>query len=763
MDPQGSRCIVALVGLVVKGTLVRRLRDVRLADAPRIGNKAAMLGELIAAGVRVPDGVVLDWAAAALPAADREALLQSAAEELGGESFAVRSSGVSEDGADRSFAGLYETVLNVRASELGGAFETVVGSVRNAPVDRYDPGSSDEMAVIVQKMVHAVAAGVALTADPVTGDRSTCVVTAVKGVGAPLVGGEVPGEEWRVRDRRATLTRRLENAIDAETALAVADVARRIAQLRDSPQDVEWALGRDGFLWIVQARPMTALPPEVSWTAPAPGAFSRSYRFGEWIAEPVTPLFESWLLSGMENRLHAILRKELGQVAPQPYHVVVHGWYFYSVNWASPKTVARNLPRLLLKAIRDPRRVAGILPATARHSVGVFEQDWRSELQPRYRAAVATAEARVERHVVGELPGLIDDLAGLAGEYFTSIAALSGAAYKLELNLASFYAAHLRDSVGWSHLPLLAGFDPPAGAQGPAVVSLDWWHEPLAAGPDGGTRRSTNPRVVTERHAAEAASEAALKGSPRRLRQFRRLLREAQHLISIREEQTQELTLPWPVLRRAVVRLGEELVALGRISAADDIFFLTREEVLGGLAGPTAGEVDIEARRTLHAQQARLVPPLLLGDVPPLVARMLHGFTKTVGARQSDRALVSGTPASAGRATGLVRVIRGADEFGDLQLGEILVAPLTAPAWTSLFSRAAGVVTDVGSAAAHASLIAREFGIPAIVGTGDATQRLRTGMRVTVDGGTGTVELAWQNQEGPAEAGPSLHSGLDYG
>jgi pyruvate,water dikinase len=89
-----------------------------------------------------------------------------------------------------------------------------------------------------------------------------------------------------------------------------------------------------------------------------------------------------------------------------------------------------------------------------------------------------------------------------------------------------------------------------------------------------------------------------------------------------------------------------------------------------------------------------------------------------------------------------VRVIRLADEFDQLLEGEILVSPITAPAWTPLFRRAAAVVTDVGSPAAHASIIAREFGIPAVVGCGDATARLRTGMRVTVDGSTGNVEAA---------------------
>jgi len=105
-------------------------------------------------------------------------------------------------------------------------------------------------------------------------------------------------------------------------------------------------------------------------------------------------------------------------------------------------------------------------------------------------------------------------------------------------------------------------------------------------------------------------------------------------------------------------------------------------------------------------------------------------------------AIVSGWPASPGQVTGIVRVILDPQEFDELMPGEILVAPVTAPAWTPLFNRAAAVVTDVGSVAAHASIIAREYGTPAVVGCGDATARLHTGMRVTVDGNTGNVELA---------------------
>jgi pyruvate,water dikinase len=99
-------------------------------------------------------------------------------------------------------------------------------------------------------------------------------------------------------------------------------------------------------------------------------------------------------------------------------------------------------------------------------------------------------------------------------------------------------------------------------------------------------------------------------------------------------------------------------------------------------------------------------------------------------------------PASPGRATGPVRIVRGPAEFDRLLPGEILVAPTTSPAWTPLFTRAAAVVTDGGSVTAHASLVAREYGLPAVVAAEGATERLRDGMIVTVDGSAGTVELA---------------------
>jgi len=442
----------------------------------------------------------------------------------------------------------------------------------------------------------------------------------------------------------------------------------------------------------------------------------------------------------MEERMHAFFFEQLGQRAPRPLHVVVNGWYFYSMNWTAPGSMLRNLPRLLWHLARNPRVVAGITPSTVRHSFPLLERMWRADFSPRYRAAIERAEARVEATPLDELPALIDEMAGLAGEAFGWLAALTGAAYKMELNLAGFYQRHLRPSLGGSHLPLLTGFALPEGETPHAVTSLDWFYPVTTTSPPPAADLA---RLTETRRAAEEEALGALASSSRRLAAFRRLLADAQHLVPVREEQVAEFTMPWPIMRRTVLRIGQALTARGLIRVEEDVFFLTRAEVLGALTdGRLEPSVDVEQRRATREGQARLLPPLLIGQVNPILRRLLDSYALRVGAAPSASALVSGTPASPGRASGAVRVIQRPEEFDELRPGEVLVAPTTAPAWTPLFARAAAVVTDIGSAAAHASIIAREYGIPAVVGCGDATARLRNGMRVTVDGATGNVEPA---------------------
>jgi pyruvate,water dikinase len=237
---------------------------------------------------------------------------------------------------------------------------------------------------------------------------------------------------------------------------------------------------------------------------------------------------------------------------------------------------------------------------------------------------------------------------------------------------------------------------------------------------------------------------AALARHPRRLRQFEQVVATAQRYATLREEIVAPFTLAWPVLRHAVQRLGDELVRTGALEARTDIFFLTQAEVLSALGSGTSSSLN---ERVLQRQQEwerrrMLVPPLVLGEIPPELRRGLAQLEASLApAAGGSGAALRGLPASAGRAAGRVRIIRGPGEFDRLQPGDVLVAPATTPAWTPLFARAAAVITDTGSVLAHTSLVAREYGIPAVVGTRDATIRLRDGQRVAVDGSIGVIEL----------------------
>jgi len=311
---------------------------------------------------------------------------------------------------------------------------------------------------------------------------------------------------------------------------------------------------------------MTGLSAARSWDAPASGFFSRNFRFGEWISEPVTPLFESWLLSRMEERLHELHRSWIGQVAPRPFHVVVNGWYFYSLNFLplSLRAVGRSLPFILVRLLKNSRRVSGMIPPVARFGAPMYEREWRQELLPRYLAAVDRAEKRVDECDASELMALIDELAGLAGDYFASIAVVAGYAYKAEGMLVLSHRRHARRAIGRRHLPLgfhlplLAGLTPTGSPPPHAVVSLDWWYpisfENSDRRPNPMDATARHVRLVDERLAAEASARAAVATSQRRLRTFNRLLSEAQRAAAVREEQFSDFTRPWPVMRRALRR-----------------------------------------------------------------------------------------------------------------------------------------------------------------------------------------------------------------
>jgi phosphohistidine swiveling domain-containing protein len=742
------------------------IRLVEAAGQPvaLVGGKAATLGRLAAAGLPVPPGLVITSSAWRLTAGERAAAVRAAlAEEGWAESapprYAVRSSAAAEDLADASWAGQYETILDVASEDVAQAVERCLESAATPRVAAYQVGRGDAgprapgMAVLVQPMVPARAAGVAFTANPVTGDRDETLVTAVRGLGERLVSGEAIGDEWSVRGGAATAQRASEEAITAEEAIAVAELAHRVRDLLGGPQDIEWATERRGGrteLVLLQARPMTALPDAVEWAAPGPGLWMRNFRLGEWLPEPVTPLFADWLLPLIEDGYLAGMRDCVGTVVPFRY-AVVNGWYFNAVPVPTPMLLARALVgsrgRILRVLYNALFRVGRDPVAADRAVLSDLHARWRDVELPAYARLVEEGHERLGAASGHDLLDLVDGLGRAAGRQLWYLAVVGGSTWKMEARLARFVHEELQDLAA-EEGPLAEGVQVLLrGLSGVetvvpdhAVLSADWYWPMMGVAPSEESmgveeRAARRQRLALERESAEARCLDALSARAARA-EFNALLDVTRRYTVIREQQAGNLTLGWPLLRACAQRLGEGLVGQGRLDSEQQVFFVTRDELVA--SAPLAETA--RQRESRWQAQRRRPAPLTLGVPARLIGNPIARAVEQVrGGRAIPEDAIIGEPASAGRATGRVRVITDPGDFPAFRPGEVLVARATTPAWTPLFAYAIAVVTDGGAMAAHASIVAREYGIPAVVGTGDATHRLVTGERVTVDGNAGTV------------------------
>jgi phosphohistidine swiveling domain-containing protein len=252
------------------------------------------------------------------------------------------------------------------------------------------------------------------------------------------------------------------------------------------------------------------------------------------------------------------------------------------------------------------------------------------------------------------------------------------------------------------------------------------------------------PAPDLQLHRAEEAAQAMITELSRRARHKHWLrgqlvgwcLQRTHSLAGFREMTRFVGGLVLAQARAHLQPVGEELVRAGKLHEAADIFFLTLPEAHEALSGANLRECVSERRATFARELGRRHVPLVLlsdGTEPTAPPQRIQREASAEGSLQ-------GTPASAGSVTGIARVIR--DPHGaHLSPGEILVAPSTDPGWTPLFLQTAGLVMDVGGAMAHGAIVAREYGIPAVVGVASATERIRTGRRLTVNGTTGTITL----------------------
>src|SRR5262245_26674609 len=361
-------------------------------DAAACGHKAAALAALRKLEFDTPDGFLIP--AGVEPSRDD---IAAALARLGDGPVAVRSSGLAEDLPDASFAGQYDTRLNVTGVEaVMEAAAAVLQSAHDGRVESYGHAVRP-MALLVQRMVDADVAGVAFSVNPLTGNRDEVRVSATRGLGDKLVSGAIDADEWLVTHDHATVIAQPQNAIGPELARRVAALARKAEAARLAPQDVEWAVAGDR-LWLLQSRPITALPiapdievPKGSWQKDA-----------AHFAEPLSPFAASQLHGADQFLADAIATWGLLPDGMQ-LRVIGHEAYLH----VEPDDGGKNPPPwwllgLLARVVPSMRRkLRAAAMAVAAGWLETVPAKWASDDRPRLRR-------EIEQYAVVDLVTLDD-------------------------------------------------------------------------------------------------------------------------------------------------------------------------------------------------------------------------------------------------------------------------------------------------------------------------------------------------------------------
>ncbi len=810
-----------------------RCLPVAATEGQAVGGKAEGLRRLLELGLPSSEAFVIVGATPeGLDDATFARILEHYA-SIGGGAVAVRSSAIGEDSEGASFAGQYDTFLNIKGPEaLRRAIVDCLRSLGSERATAYrqeqlEPAADVPMCVVVQKMVQAKAAGVLFSVDPVSGRRDRMVIDAVQGLGDALVSGEVTPDHFVLDSDGTILERDLAgkpesqaegpseaHAEDAEAVVSDAVLkelhrgACHAVAAYGAPLDLEWAIDADGALVYLQARPIThlAADPRELDCMQSPGDYYTKCNIGEMMPGAVTPLTFSITGRGIEvgmQRMYVRCGVIPAETSELQYVAMFHGHMFLNLTrllGISGRVGGSTAEQACIAVCgRRIEEVERSLPAEASHFVQYTNLF-------RYAGFLLRAHRRVPA-----LKRVVEELA------FQTALPAAELWRDIDRKLPAMWTAfdhHLAcSSPAGAMAPILlrvvAESDPPDEADVARVAGLlagatDVESADIAAGvdrvvealltlpdhsafttldsPEAGLQwlRSDAAGAAREafedylkRHGHRAVRElelhqrgwvddplplvasirSALKGrlhaanEPKRTgpspagatspsskplsRGLRALVARAHDAVRLREQTKSLLVLTGQRFKVAYRALGDALAREGLLPDADAVFFLTHAE-LGDLvkgADPAHLAALASARRQTHVYQMSLVFEEVFQGVPEPIVPVFDAGDGTV----------LGKPVSVGVVRGRARVVRTLEEASALEPGEILIAPITDVGWTPYFSMLGGLATDVGSAVSHGAVVAREYGIPCVVGTRVGTTTFRTGDLVELDGSSGCV------------------------
>ena len=772
-------------------------------DAAKFGYKAATLGQLRAWGYPVPRGYVL-------PAGDDPTALLAIAEPSPTQPLAVRSSAQDEDTGTASAAGVYQSFLNVTdQAALAAAIVRVFSSYNSqgARAYRQSQGLPERgLAVIVQQQVQGQFSGVAFSRDPITRCGDGVVIEALPGGADQVVGGQVTPEQYRVLVQPEDVPPLAEIAADWQISDAltltvegqgqtpsrllqqVAYLARHLeSRFQGVPQDIEWSFDGD-TLWLLQSRPITTLQP--LWTRkiaaevipgtirPLTWSINRPLTCGVWgeifrvvLGDRARGLdFEA---TATLHHAHAYFNATLlGDIfrrmglPAESLEFLTRGAKFSRPPLGSTLRNVPGLVRLVRRELKLEKQFnqasqAVFDPALAELAAVSRESLSPGELLNRIDRVLDLLERVTYYNILGPLsfalrrallqvpeasltPGQNAEIAALEAlrAIAQDIRQLLSAPELASITDASSLMTALAESTDGE--PLLQeisrfidehGYLSPVGTD----IAVATWQE------NPGPVRELLAQFVRQPPPPKAAAAPAQGGKTALV----------QRRLDLKGQVNTLYNRLLAELRWSILALATQWQQQGYLTARDDIFFLTleeiRERVLGdGTPAWSGMRGRIGDRKTQYDQDQHLpvVPYLVFGNAPPS-----REFALAPGATVQQK--LTGIGASAGVVAGPVLVVTQLETVAATEGPFILVVPYTDAGWAPLLARAQGLIAEVGGRLSHGAIIAREYGIPAVMDVTNATQRLHTGQWVRLNGETGIVEVLDPSTQRPLVLEPS--------
>lgn len=776
------------------------------APPEEVGGKARTLALCRRAGLTVPDGVILPRSLCFALDGDRlpDQLFRAISHRMGdAELLVVRSSAPGEDSERYSWAGQFASPIcrnepaAIRAACLSGwsSAAAAAASAYAAAVGQEGQTGSGGMALLVQRMIPATAAGVCFTPGA-TGGRGGHLVDAVHGMCGALTDDEVraerhevdlagrqasladggqqagwrsPADPWSLADLPAELAGR--PALEAEQAVQVAELAQKAAGILNNRADVEWALAGK-TLYLLQARPVTAAAGRTTWIS-----WTRD-NAADVIPGAVTPLTWSFLGPAVNRGFRHSLRRLRTGLPPQQLFLLFDGRAYFNMTAYSDLAgetgrasgllaLGTGYLRLLLghKAgtgraeTRFPRELAAAGSGSPRDTLAALQRLLDRYMLIHVRTTVLLdlglqllksvlrrrAGEDEARRLAGQLLGGSGQLASC--ESVEALRRLAGV-----IGQDPGLARRLREA---------APHDVARFLSGASQVVSNGWCEFLRRHGHGALEEFELLRPRWREHpdfaaralqmflAEENLSPAAPAGpSAEELRQAARQ-QVKRHLPLPLQLPVQMLAAHLrrcSLLRESFKQLLVRIVAAARARALDLaaeqaidppelVFFLTMEEALGQSGGD---RVLLRERAVQHRQDwqeaAAAAPWAEVREYP-------DGRLARITRPERHGTLIQGLALSHGHHTGTARLVLDPSRAGEFSKGDVLVTRATNPSWTPLIALAGAVATDMGNYLSHGAIVARELGIPAVGNLYDATTRISDGQRVEVDGDQGLVRL----------------------